>query len=129
MSTSSIDALSYVQQNAHAAATSSQTAGTNATATGGLAANEGTFLTLLVSQLKNQNPLNPADSTQFVSEPAQFSSLEQLMNINQNVGTITNTVSGAKSATTASDAFAGSASTSAAATSTAGSETVLNGIG
>ena len=40
-------------------------------------ANESTFLKLLVAQLKNQNPLNPSDGTQFVAQLAQFSSLEQ----------------------------------------------------
>jgi flagellar basal-body rod modification protein FlgD len=45
---------------------------------------ESTFLTLLVSQLKNQDPLNPADSTQFVSQLTSFSQLEQLISINKN---------------------------------------------
>ena len=40
------------------------------------------FLNLLVAQLQNQDPLNPMDSTQFTSQLAQFSSLEQLSNIN-----------------------------------------------
>lgn len=35
------------------------------------------FLTLLVSQMRNQDPLNPADGTEFVAQLAQFSSLEQ----------------------------------------------------
>ena len=35
------------------------------------------FLRLLVTQLKNQNPLNPADGTQFVTQLAQFTTLEQ----------------------------------------------------
>ena len=35
------------------------------------------FLTLLVTQLKNQDPMSPADGTQFVTQLAQFSSLEQ----------------------------------------------------
>lgn len=35
------------------------------------------FLTLLVTQLKNQDPLKPMDSTSFVAELAQFSQLEQ----------------------------------------------------
>lgn len=51
-------------------------------------ANESTFLTLLVAQMKNQDPMSPADSTQFVTQLAQFSSLEQLENINTNVGNI-----------------------------------------
>lgn len=40
------------------------------------------FLTLLTTQLKAQNPLNPMDSTGFTAQLAQFSSLEQLTNIN-----------------------------------------------
>jgi flagellar basal-body rod modification protein FlgD len=44
------------------------------------------FMTLLVAQLQNQDPLNPMDSTGFTSQLAQFSSLEQLQNINSNLG-------------------------------------------
>jgi flagellar basal-body rod modification protein FlgD len=39
--------------------------------------NEQTFLQLLVAQLQYQDPLNPADGTQFVTQLAQFSDLEQ----------------------------------------------------
>ncbi len=46
---------------------------------------ENEFLNLLVAQLQNQDPLNPADPTQFTSELAQFSSLEQLQNIGQDI--------------------------------------------
>ncbi len=35
------------------------------------------FLTLFVTQLKNQNPLDPTDNTEFMSQLAQFSALEQ----------------------------------------------------
>jgi len=44
------------------------------------------FLRLLVTQLQYQDPLNPADSAQFTAQLAQFSSLEQLGNINDNIG-------------------------------------------
>ncbi len=37
--------------------------------------NKQTFLKLLVTQIKNQNPLNPTDGTQFLSQLAQFSEL------------------------------------------------------
>jgi flagellar basal-body rod modification protein FlgD len=47
-------------------------------------ASESTFLTLLVSQLQNQDPLNPVDSTTFVSQLTSYSQLEQLININKN---------------------------------------------
>lgn len=40
------------------------------------------FLTLLVTQMKNQDPTNPMDNQQLTAQMAQFSSLEQLMNIN-----------------------------------------------
>ncbi len=39
---------------------------------------QNTFLTLLITQLKNQDPMNPQDSSQFVAQLAQFSSLEQM---------------------------------------------------
>jgi flagellar basal-body rod modification protein FlgD len=43
------------------------------------------FLTLLVAQLKHQDPLNPMESTEFTAQLAQFSSLEQLFDINDNL--------------------------------------------
>jgi flagellar basal-body rod modification protein FlgD len=46
------------------------------------------FLQLLVAQLKGQNPLNPLDGTQFVTQLAQFSSLEQLVAINTTLETM-----------------------------------------
>ena len=44
------------------------------------------FLSLLVAQLQNQDPLNPSDSTEFTAQLAQFSSLEQLQNVNETLG-------------------------------------------
>lgn len=39
------------------------------------------FMTILIAQLKNQDPLAPMDNSQFTAQMAQFSSLEQLMNM------------------------------------------------
>jgi len=47
------------------------------------------FLTLLVAQLKNQDPMNPDDPTEFTAQLAQFSSLEQLFNINESMDSLT----------------------------------------
>lgn len=38
-----------------------------------------------MAQLQNQDPLNPMDGTQFVSQLAQFSQLEQMIGVNQGV--------------------------------------------
>jgi flagellar basal-body rod modification protein FlgD len=43
------------------------------------------FLKLLVAQIRNQNPLDPADSVQFVTQLAQFSELEQMIAIRQDL--------------------------------------------
>ncbi|AGK59382.1 flagellar basal body rod modification protein [Hyphomicrobium denitrificans 1NES1] len=40
------------------------------------------FLQLMVAQLRNQDPLNPTDSTEYMSQIAQFSSVEQGINTN-----------------------------------------------
>ena len=40
------------------------------------------FMKLLIEQMKNQDPMNPMDGTQFAAQLAQFSSLEQLQNLN-----------------------------------------------
>ena len=46
------------------------------------------FLQLLVTQMKNQNPLDPQDNTQFVAQLAQFSSLESMQNLTSTVDSI-----------------------------------------
>jgi len=46
------------------------------------------FLQLLVAQLKNQDPLNPSDPAQFMSQLAQFQQLEQSMNTGQDITAI-----------------------------------------
>ncbi|MBC7928815.1 MAG: hypothetical protein H7039_24490 [Bryobacteraceae bacterium] len=39
------------------------------------------FLQLLVAQVKNQDPLNPTDGVQFLTQLAQFSQLEQMIGV------------------------------------------------
>lgn len=55
------------------------------TTTNGLGEND--FLQLMMAQLKNQDPLSPSDPSQYMSELAQFTSLEQEMSISTNSAT------------------------------------------
>jgi flagellar basal-body rod modification protein FlgD len=50
------------------------------------------FLNLLIAQLKNQDPLNPLDSSDFTAQLAQFSSVEQLYGMNSKLTDIENTL-------------------------------------
>ncbi len=76
------------------------TVSTTQTATTGLADNFDTFLTLLTEQLKNQDPLSPLDSTQFVDQLVQFSGVEQQINQNKNLESLI-TLNASNSATAA----------------------------
>ncbi|MBI6949113.1 flagellar hook assembly protein FlgD [Pseudomonas koreensis] len=57
-------------------------------ATGGKALGKDAFLQLLVTQLKNQNPLDPQDNSAFVAQLAQFSSLEGITTLNSTVSSL-----------------------------------------
>lgn len=64
-------------------------------------AQEQTFLKLLVAQVRNQNPMDPtADPTQYVTQLAQFSSLEQLTQMRSDLDTL---VSGSPVSTSGSN--------------------------
>ena len=68
--------------------------------------NENMFLQLLVAQLQNQDPLDPPDGTQFVTQLAQFQQLEQSINTGQDISAIRNDV----------DNYLGTSSSAAAGT-------------
>jgi flagellar basal-body rod modification protein FlgD len=72
------------------AATSSSSGGgtLSSTANTTLAGNFQTFLTLLTTQLQNQNPLDPLDTNQFTSQLVQFASVEQELKTNDQLTTL-----------------------------------------
>ncbi len=47
------------------------------------------FMKLLVSQLQNQDPTNPQSNEDFIAQLAQFSSLEQMQNLNDSILSLT----------------------------------------
>ena len=57
------------------------TSGTASSVAGSL--NEGDFLNLMMDQMKNQDPLNPSDPTQYMAELASFSSLDEQIQIQE----------------------------------------------
>ena len=65
-----------------------------------LSTNFDTFLTLLTTQLKNQDPLSPMDSNQFTQQLVEFSQVEQQIHSNQNLESLIS-LTKANSATTA----------------------------
>ncbi|MCP4687117.1 MAG: hypothetical protein GY859_03645 [Desulfobacterales bacterium] len=62
-----------------------QMANTGYTAGGDATMGKDAFLNLLVTQLQNQDPMNPTDSTEFTAQLAQFSELEGIENVNANL--------------------------------------------
>lgn len=63
-----------------ASGTQTSTAASSQTALGKQA-----FLELLVTQLENQDPLNPTSNEDMIAQLAQFSSLEEMQNLNENI--------------------------------------------
>ncbi len=62
-----------------------ETGGQQAAASAKKSLGKDDFLRLLIAQLKNQDPLSPMDNTEFTAQMAQFSSLEQLFSVNDNL--------------------------------------------
>ena len=70
--------------------TSSSSASSSSSATGAQSATElqNTFLTLLVTQLKNQDPTNPADSSQMTSQLAQINTVTGIGQLNTSLSSL-----------------------------------------
>lgn len=79
--------MSYI--NSLLASTSGSTASSTTKDSGTSSLGMDAFLQLLVTQLQYQDPLDPMDDKEFVAELAQFSSLEQLTEINSGIEGLT----------------------------------------
>lgn len=98
-----------IASTAPTTAGTSTTSSTGSTSTGTNAlGNEQIFLQLLVAQIKNQDPLNPTDSTTFMTQLAQFSDLEQLISLNTTVSSIGTALGVAPAATQSTNSGGGS---------------------
>jgi flagellar basal-body rod modification protein FlgD len=70
------------------ASSSSSSSSLSSTAGTTLAGNFQTFLTLLTTQLQNQNPLDPLDTNQFTQQLVEFASVEQQLKTNDSLSTL-----------------------------------------
>jgi flagellar basal-body rod modification protein FlgD len=77
------------------ASKSGSTATTVPTAAPDKSVSRDTFLKLLVAQIRNQNPLSPADGIEFLTQLSQFTELEQLMGMRQDLETIRDSLTAA----------------------------------
>jgi flagellar basal-body rod modification protein FlgD len=68
--------------------TTTGTGGSSGLDQASIANNFQTFLQLLTTQLKNQNPLDPLDTNQFTQQLVQFAQVEQQMKQNDNLATL-----------------------------------------
>src|SRR5262252_5395732 len=81
------------------AGSSSGSSSLSSTSGATLAGNFQTFLTLLTTQLKNQNPLDPLDTNQFTAQLVQFAQVEQQLKSNDQLATLVSIEKGAQSTT------------------------------
>jgi len=102
--------------------TSSSAASTDDSST--ITAND--FLTLLVAEMKNQDPTTPTDPTQYISQMVDVNSLQQLIAINQGISSL-DTATGSTGSTSGATGAVTAANPAAAAASGTGVDAMLAG--
>jgi flagellar basal-body rod modification protein FlgD len=109
------------------ASTAPSTGSSTAASTGASTITANDFLTLLVAEMKNQDPTTPTDPAQYISQMVDVNSLQQLIGINQGISSL-DTAAGATSGATGSATGAvTAANTAAAAASGTGVDAMLAG--
>ena len=79
--------------------TSGSTSGSNSSGIAGLTMND--FLTLMTAQLQNQDPLNPTDSNEFLSQLSELSTVEGISQLNTSMSTLSNSMLSSQALTSA----------------------------
>ena len=107
--------------SATAASTTSAAAASSTSGSNSLASQQ-TFLQLLVAQLQNQDPTQPVQGTEFVTQLATFSNVEQSVAVRQDVDAISNKFLGSvpSGGTVAAAPTSGTASTTGTNTASGG---------
>jgi flagellar basal-body rod modification protein FlgD len=101
--------------NSTTASTSTSSSSSSTNSSTSLGANEDTFLQLLVAELENQDPSNPTDGTEFVTQLAEFQQLTTTMGMATSLTDIqqdTDELASIAVATTNSGSQTGTSSTS-----------------
>ena len=86
--TTASNALSSLTGTTPSTTSTGSTSSTSPTGSQTIAGNFNTFLQLLTTQLQNQDPLSPLDTTQFTQQLVEFASVEQQVNMNSNLQTL-----------------------------------------
>src|ERR1035441_3652626 len=97
MTTSAIG--SPTSTNPLASGTGTSSSANAVSGVGGLTMND--FLTLMTAQLKNQDPLNPTDSNQFLAQLSELSTVEGISQLNTSMTTLSNSMLSSQALTSA----------------------------
>lgn len=90
-----MSSVSYVSALTSTASSSASTSSTSTDST--TSDDKATFLKLLMTQLENQNPLDPVDTTEFTNQLVAYSSLEQQMNTNDKLDSVISSLNSSSS--------------------------------
>jgi flagellar basal-body rod modification protein FlgD len=99
-------ALKLPMSSAATGTTTSTTTGTSSPSDSSGTITSSDFLTLLVTEMKNQDPTQPTDPNAYIQQLVGVNSLQQLIGINQELGTALGTSSSTSSAASGSSVTA-----------------------
>jgi len=106
-------------------ATGSTASSSASTSASTITAND--FLTLLVAEMKNQDPTTPTDPAQYISQMVDVNSLQQLIGINQGISSLDTAAGAATAPSAAASPASAQASTSAHAETANAIDSLSNG--